>query len=166
MTKGLVAMICMALPFAVGRAEESPKVFPASALRALDVQSEVGDLRIEGSDTQELKVTVTNQDPAKCKVAMEQAGSTLRLKAKSNRKWFWSSGCKAGFQVQSPKGISLEASSGSGKIRVAELNGALALNTGSGDIQIYDVAGDMKARLGSGSLKGSARSKKANQSQG
>ncbi len=106
-------------------------------------------------------MTVTNQDPEKCEITMAQTGSTLRLEAKSKSKPFWRSGCRAGFQVQSPKGLSLEASSGSGKIGVTNLSGALALNTGSGHIQLHDVAGDMKARLGSGSLKGSSRSKQA-----
>lgn len=161
MTKYSVAMICVTLPFAVARAEETAKVFPATSLRMMDIQSAGGDLRIEGSDTQEVKVTVTNQDPAKCEITMEQNGSTLRIKAKGKQKFFWRSGCNAGFQVQSPKTLSLEASSGSGKIRVTELNGVLSLNTGSGDIQMYDVTGDMKARLGSGSLKGTSRAKQA-----
>jgi len=106
MTKRMAGIIFLTLPLAVAHSEESAKVFPAAALRAMDIQAEAGDIRVEGSDTPEVKVLIIDQYPAKCEFTTEINGGMMRLKAKGKSKLFWRPGCKAGFQVQSPKGIS------------------------------------------------------------
>ena len=154
----MIAILCMTLPFVAAGAAETAQTFPAAGVRALDIQTEEGYIKVVGNDVQQIKVIIVNQNPEKCEMMTALDGSTLRLKAKSKSKLFWRSDCEAGFQVQSPKNISLDASSGSGRIRATGLHGALALNTGSGEIQVDDVTGDMNARLGSGTLKGDSRS--------
>lgn len=158
MMKHSAALICVTLSFAAAQAEESRKIFPAAGLSALDVRTEGGNIRVEGSDGQEIRVEVSNQDSDKCEITMKPKGRALVVKAKSKTIWFWKSGCAAGFQVLAPKNLSLEASSGSGEVLVTDLSNHLTLSAGSGEIKLHDVAGNLTARLGSGNLQGNARS--------
>ena len=161
MLKRMTALLCLALPLAAASAEEAAKVFPAEALRTLEIQAGAGDILVQAAGAPQVTVRVTKPDPVKCEIIMEQKGSTLRLEARNKTRSLLGSGCEAGFQVQAPKELVLDAAAGSGNIRVTQRNAALALRTGSGDIQLSGVVGDLQARLGSGGLKGEARSRRA-----
>jgi DUF4097 and DUF4098 domain-containing protein YvlB len=152
MLKSTLMTICLTLPLTLGHAEDAAKVFTAAGLKTLEIHSESGDLDIEASSSQEVSVTVTKPDAAKCEIVMERRGNVLHLQAKSIGHRFWGSSCRAGFQVRAPKELALDASAGSGEMRISGLEGALALKAGSGDIRIYDVSGKVDARLGSGDI--------------
>ncbi|GAG16919.1 unnamed protein product, partial [marine sediment metagenome] len=156
--KYMTALLYAILPLAVAQAEETVRVFPAAELRAMEIRTEGGDIRVQGGDAQEIEVRIVKPDSTRCEITLETEGRTLVLKARSKSRWFRRSGCLAGFRVQAPKSLSLEAASGSGDIRVTELNCALDLKVGSGDIQLYDVIGNLTAKSGSGDLKGNMRS--------
>ncbi|MDD5656622.1 MAG: DUF4097 family beta strand repeat-containing protein [Elusimicrobia bacterium] len=138
-----IATVWLALAPAAAGAVEAAKVFPAADLRALQIKAEAGDISVEGVAAREAVVQVVNTDPDRCEISMEAKGDILRLEAKSRSKWPSRTGCRAGFEVRVPRGLALDAA------------------TGSGDIRLRDVAGDLKARLGSGNLKGTARSQDA-----
>ncbi|MBI3553725.1 MAG: DUF4097 family beta strand repeat protein [Elusimicrobia bacterium] len=157
----MIAILAMTASLSAAGAEETAKVFPASGLRALEIRTAGGDVSVQAGDASEVKVSVVNPDAEHCEITMEQDGSTLRLKAKDkSTSWFRRSGCDAGFAVEAPKSLSLEASAGSGAMKVAGLEGTLTLNAGSGSIELSGGAGDLRAKVGSGTMKGNSRSKR------
>ena len=57
------------------------------------------------------------------------------------------------YEVTTPKGTSLEASSGSGDLRISDLGGSLRANTGSGTIEANGLSGRVALETGSGDIR-------------
>lgn len=152
---------------AVTHAQEAVQTFSAAGLRALIVETTGGDIQVEAATTKEILVHLEKQDPLLCEITLKRDGDKLVARAANKRnegalKWFrWSRGssCPTGFHLQAPKHVLLEASSGSGEIRITGLESKLILNAGSGQASLSDVSGDLTARLGSGGLRGNSSSK-------
>lgn len=160
MKKYLALAFCAALPCSVVNAAEGVrKTFPAAGVKMIRIQTESGDIEVQGTGRQDAQVEVTKMDPERCAVTMEARGDALVLEIRSLSRWFWkSSGCQAGFKVQAPASLGLEASSGAGDIKASGLQGALILKDGSGDIRFDGVAGEVSAKSGSGNVEGTLRS--------
>jgi DUF4097 and DUF4098 domain-containing protein YvlB len=62
------------------------------------------------------------------------------------------------YEVTTPKGTNLEASSGSGDLRIADLGGSLRANTGSGSIEANGLSGRVDLETGSGDVRAEMRS--------
>jgi hypothetical protein len=136
------------------------KEFPADKIGLIDVQTELGPVRIAGTDSKTVKVDVLDADPVKCRVTMELRKRTLLLKAERPKKWLFDAAqCPSGFRVQMPKALPLDAASGVGSIEIAQTSAKTSIKTGSGNVKLVNVSGDLNARLGNGSVEGEAASK-------
>jgi len=62
------------------------------------------------------------------------------------------------YDVTTPKGTSLEASSGSGDLRISDLGGSLKAGTGSGSIEANGLSGQVSLETGSGDIRAEMRS--------
>jgi len=56
------------------------------------------------------------------------------------------------YEVTTPKGTNLEASSGSGDLKISSLGGSLKANTGSGSIEANGLSGRVALETGSGDI--------------
>ncbi len=57
------------------------------------------------------------------------------------------------YEITTPKGTSLEASSGSGDLRISDLGGSLKAGTGSGSIEANGLSGRVTLETGSGDIR-------------
>jgi hypothetical protein len=57
------------------------------------------------------------------------------------------------YEVTTPKGTDLEANSGSGDLRIADLGGSLKADTGSGSIEANGLSGRVALETGSGDIR-------------
>jgi hypothetical protein len=57
------------------------------------------------------------------------------------------------YDITTPKGTNLEASSGSGDLRISDLGGSLKANTGSGSIDANGLSGRVGLETGSGDIR-------------
>jgi len=136
------------------------KEFPADKIGLIEVQTELGPVRISGTDSKTVKVDVLDADPVKCRVTMELRKRTLLLKAERPKKWlFDATQCPSGFRVQMPKALPLDVGSGVGSVEIVEISAKTSIKTGSGNVHLVNVSGDLNARLGNGSIEGEAASK-------
>ncbi len=55
MTRRIVVMIWMTVSLTAAHSEEPAKIFPAGALRALDIRCGGGDIRVEGGEAREIR---------------------------------------------------------------------------------------------------------------
>jgi DUF4097 and DUF4098 domain-containing protein YvlB len=62
------------------------------------------------------------------------------------------------YEITTPKGTDLAASSGSGDIHVADLSGPAKLNTGSGSIDASGLSGRVSLETGSGDIRSAMQS--------
>jgi DUF4097 and DUF4098 domain-containing protein YvlB len=153
----LAASVALAQP-AKGQAAAPSREFPTGKVKHVRIQTEAGDVSVRGVEGASAKVAVTGSTED-CVLVTEVQGAELVLTAKSVRRHFWmQSGCRAGFSVEAPGGLTLEASVGSGRIEVSAMSSDVEVRTGSGDIDVKDVSGALKARTGSGRIKGQASS--------
>lgn len=57
------------------------------------------------------------------------------------------------YEITTPRGTNLEASSGSGDLKISELGGSLKANTGSGSIEANGLSGRVVLETGSGDIR-------------
>ena len=136
------------------------KEFPADKIGLIEVQTELGPVRIAGTDSKTVQVDVLDADPVKCRVTMELRKRTLLLKAERPKKWlFDSTQCPSGFRVRTPKTLPLDVASGVGSVEIVQTSAKTSIKTGSGNVKLVNVSGNLNARLGNGSIEGEATSR-------
>jgi DUF4097 and DUF4098 domain-containing protein YvlB len=143
------------------RAEDQPmsKEFPAEKIKLVEVQTELGPVRVAGTDAKAVKADVLDPDPVRCRVLMELRGKTLLLKAERPKKWlFDSTQCPSGFRVGLPRGMALDIATGTGSAEVASHTGKLSVRSGTGNVSLVGVSGPVSAKVGSASIEGEASS--------
>jgi len=151
--------LALALLPVLADAQDQPmsKEFPADKIHLVDIQTELGPVRVAGADAKAVKVDVLDSDPVKCRLHMERRGKTLLLKAERPRAWlFDSTQCPSGFRVQLPKGLALEIATGTGSVEAASHAGRLSIRTGTGNVSLVGVSGAVSAKVGSASIEGEA----------
>jgi len=145
---------------AAAQTQPMSKEFPAGQVGLVEVQTELGPVRVVGTDSKTVKVDVLDADPVKCRLTMELRARTLFLKAERPKKWLFDSArCPSGFRVQIPKAAPLDAATGAGSVEIAQTGGKTSVKTGSGNVRLVGVSGDLSARLGNGSIEGETDSK-------
>jgi hypothetical protein len=78
-------------------------------------------------------------------------GDTLRVSYDCKGTW---GNCGVDYKIEVPKGLRVEAETGSGNITLRSLTGPLVLSTGSGDIDASALAGEsVVAEAGSGDIE-------------
>src|SRR5580698_7812513 len=84
---------------------------------------------------------------------IEQSGNNINIGKHTDYK-----NISIDYEVTTPKGTDLTATSGSGDIRVADLNGPARLNTGSGSIDASGLSGRTSLETGSGDIRAQMQS--------
>jgi hypothetical protein len=79
---------------------------------------------------------------------IEQSGNTIDIGKHTDYK-----NISIDYEITTPKGTDLSASSGSGDIHVADLSGPAKLNTGSGSIDASGLSGRVSLETGSGDIR-------------
>jgi hypothetical protein len=78
---------------------------------------------------------------------IEQSGNVVDIGKHTNYK-----NISIDYEITTPKGTDLAANSGSGDIRIADLNGPGRINTGSGSIEASGLTGRVTLETGSGDI--------------
>lgn len=145
---------------ALAQVQPISKEFPTEQIKLIEVQTELGPVRITGADSKTVKVDVLDPDPVKCRVTMEARKHTLLLKAERPKKWlFDSTQCSSGFRAQAPRNLPLDVATGVGSVEIAQHAGKASVKSGSGNVRLSNVSGEINAKLGSGSVEGEGFSK-------
>lgn len=132
--------------------------FSLPKVRLVRVRADEGAIAVRGTAGTKAKVTVTGST-ADCELVTEVRGDELLLQAKAPGSGLWSSKhCKAGFDVEMPKGLELSASAGSGGVSVSGLKAGVQASAGSGSVRLADVSGSLQVKVGSGKVEGEAAS--------
>lgn len=155
--KNLLVLTFVCVPLTCSYALESERrSFPAAGLAAMEISAETGAIRVDASSGNIVDVTVTGNDPQKCRLTMKIDGKKLILKAEHIKKngFFSDNSCPAGFEVSAPAALKLRAGTGTGEIRVSGLSGEAAVASGTGDISVHSLTGSLKAENGAGTLTG------------
>ncbi|HEX3437843.1 MAG TPA: DUF4097 family beta strand repeat-containing protein [Pseudacidobacterium sp.] len=93
-----------------------------------------------GSPEQRVQAIVSNPP-------IEQTGNIISVGKHTNYR-----DISIDYEVTTPKGTDLAANTGSGDIRIADLNGPAKLNTGSGSIEASGLGGRVSLETGSGDI--------------
>jgi DUF4097 and DUF4098 domain-containing protein YvlB len=146
----LTAVVILAATAAVRAEDGAKREFPADGIKALKVQTESGDIEAGAGGRITVEV-VGNNKPKLCRLTLEVQDGVLVLKAESARRWFVpGAGCGAGFRVTAPAALALDATAGSGDVRVSGRAGAARLIAGSGQISGEALSGTADVKVGSG----------------
>lgn len=85
---------------------------------------------------------------------IEQTGNIITI----GRHQDWIRNVSIDYDITAPKGTQLEASSGSGDLRLQDLGGPLKANTGSGSIDAGGFTGRVQLQTGSGDIRAGLQS--------
>ncbi|MFT4885801.1 MAG: DUF4097 and DUF4098 domain-containing protein YvlB [Pseudohongiellaceae bacterium] len=126
--------------------------FDVSSGGTLVIDSDVGAIKVESWERDQVLVRVMNTDGFEVKV--EQVGDSISVTAESEgRGFFGSRRSNISFRVSVPKQYNVELDTGGGPIDVAELSGNVTVDTSGGSIQIGKInGGDVKADTSGGSI--------------
>jgi len=172
MNKILAISILLSVSGAGFCADDAAKTFPAAGISGLSVETGAGNILVNGA-AGDIKVEVTDNDPAKCLITMKTDAGTLVLRAENKPeakaggwKRFFSTltvshgdGCRAGFKVAAPAALPLKAENGSGGITVSGRDADVHVENGSGPISVEKISGNLYAENGSGGISGSCCAK-------
>ncbi len=86
-----------------------------------------------------------------------QAGNTVTIGGQHQD---WMNNVSVDYDITAPRGTQLEAGTGSGDLRLADLNSSLRASTGSGGIQASGFTGHVELRTGSGDIRANLQSAK------
>jgi hypothetical protein len=85
---------------------------------------------------------------------IDQSGNIINI----GRHQDWMRNISIDYDITAPKGTQLEASSGSGDLRLQDLDGSLKANTGSGSIEANGFSGRVQLQTGSGDIRAGLQS--------
>ncbi|MFA6093642.1 MAG: DUF4097 family beta strand repeat-containing protein [Elusimicrobiota bacterium] len=155
---GVAAIFATSLAMAAETPKET-KSFPSAGLRTVRVETEIGNISVQGTDKGDVSVEISEAAAGKCRLTTEVRGDILILTAlrPDQRSRV---NCQAGFRVLAPSRLDFRAISGTGDIEVSSMSGALRTRSGTGDITLRMFSGELTADLGSGTLKGDVVSRK------
>lgn len=80
---------------------------------------------------------------------IEQEGNTVTIGAQHGD---WLNNVSIDYEITAPRGTQLDAGTGSGDLRLADLGSSLKADTGSGNIQASGFTGHVELRSGSGDI--------------
>lgn len=155
--------------------EKTFAVQPGGNLKAF---TESGDIRVETSDSPEVRVQVrqdirattekeADEILAKLSLKLEQAGNEVLAEAKYEKRgsgaWFGSwPPVNVSFVVTVPRNFSLNLGTSGGDIAVGDLQGNVQARTSGGDLQFARIDGEIDAATSGGDIvlkEGTARTK-------
>lgn len=142
--------------------DEQVVTVPAEGLRALALSQPRSEIKASGADTGQvvvraaLKVYGDDEDEASerlksLKVTAENENGTLRIKL-DGPPWTKKRRAQVDFELEVPKGLSLELGTLSGEIEVSNTSGGGRLNSASGEISLEGCSGAFEVSTASGDI--------------
>ncbi|WP_276272277.1 DUF4097 family beta strand repeat-containing protein [Haloarcula litorea] len=136
---------CSATTPFVGKREESTRTVDAAGLDSLAVDTQIGDIRVVGTDRDDVRIRAVKQassvraDISKLSLDVQRSDGTLRLQSD----WTGSTGLFAGrpsldLDVELPRSLAVDG-----------------VRTRVGDADVTDVAGDLEVRSDTGDVSAS-----------
>lgn len=147
------------------------KTFSASAIKALQVRTSGGSIRVAGSTNEpkvEMYVRSNNWNGSselskeeiderlkeyEVRVAMEGETLVCRVKRKNeDEKWDWKRSLSISFKIIVPEKTTTDLVTSGGSIRLVNLSGMQSFSTSGGSLHLDDLAGNVKGRTSGGSI--------------
>jgi hypothetical protein len=167
---GAAFMLALALPSQAAELRSRARTWPAQDLESVRLGVKVGEVRVEGTETDRVSAVVTvkcnNASTKRCMERSEKirldartVGRSLRLDLRGVPKRF-SSGLDVGVDLSVPRRLSLGLEVGVGEIEVRDLGGDLDMKVGVGEITVEAREGEIgrvRANVGVGDASLRAR---------
>ncbi len=123
------------------------------------LDTDVGDVAIEGSEGEEVSVSVEvrgdSDDLRKFDVQFRQSDNRVEVrgiwKKRGWRFWDWN-GIDARFSIKVPRQFSANVSTAGGDIRLRAVDGVAKLITSGGDVRVQEVQGETSVKTSGGDI--------------
>ena len=144
--------------------ETVEETFAVDGPAVLDLNGEIGDVRVTGSAADEVQVIARlslwgeDEQDARRQVRVETAQEENRITVRVERQRLAYVGVgrtgssRVDFEIQVPYETALRLATSSGDLTVSEITGTVELDTDFGDIRAEQVRGAVSARSGSGGV--------------
>lgn len=137
----------------------APLSFPVAGVKTVNVSVPKGNITISGSKTQKDISVIVNgpkkDDGKKCIKSVGLENSQFFVKISSENILFEKADCEFDVAIVMPMSstFDMDISSGSAKVLINDLNGAINLKTATGDVSVSgDVLKNISAKTATGSL--------------
>jgi len=155
----LSGCIVIASPSHANVHQQKELTLTASSLKKLDIEAGAGELTIQGSDhATEITVTAdiytSNESKSSYELELSDSGSNAFLIAKTNNSGSWmGKSPHIDLVVTVPSRMMLDVIDGSGKLDIANIDGAISITDGSGDLSVNNINNHVSIVDGSGEIE-------------
>jgi DUF4097 and DUF4098 domain-containing protein YvlB len=145
--------------FSSDRSEKIEKTFTVESGGRLVIDSDEGDISIQGTSGSEVKVVVYtkgNEERRKdFTVDFEQEGNTVKIEGKRSRNHFrfWDGDWfDVRFEVQVPNNFNVELHTAGGDIVLEKIKGDITGETAGGDVKMAELEGEINLHTSGGDI--------------
>ncbi len=165
MPRGLLTKcaVLLALPAAIGWADEWNKKFPLTGRADLRVDFNDGSVSVKSWDRHEIEARVTTEGwkigPGEVRVIDRQTGDRVEIDLRvPHRQWdFFVGKQRIHADIWVPRELRAEIHTGDGRISAQNLKGEIRLSSGDGRIEADSMDGNLEATTGDGKIRVSGR---------
>lgn len=131
------------------------KSFDVNKGELLEIQSDVGDIKIKTWDENTVYIKVYGNRKAEEDVDFhfEKTSKGVLVDADKDGSWNWFSGVKVKYEINVPKTFNLDLRTGGGDVIVLDLDGEIEAKTSGGDIDFENIDGEISATTSGGDVK-------------
>ena len=135
------------------QATTETKDFSAKDIVRLEIDNQIGQIKIEGRDTDKISITADKiKFGSKCLLSFKQSEKVIEIV--NNKKSFFSDAdCEVNFLVIIPKKLNLELKNSRGRIEIEGTSGRLEVKVASGDVIVHSEVESLEAKAGSGNIE-------------
>ena len=140
-------------PAAPDRSGVERFTFATNDLDDLQIDLHAGDLAIDGTDADEVRIVVRPTRAGEhCRIDVGTEGRTLKVEAVLDG-GFGSGRCEVDVDVELPPSVTLDADVGAGDIRLDGAAGSMTLHTGAGDVRGSTSGPGLRVDTGVGDIQ-------------
>lgn len=132
------------------------KTFDVTPGQLLEVQTDVGDIKLRTWDRDEVHIRVYGDRDAEEEVDFyfEKTSKGVLVDAEKESSWSsWFGGIRLKYEIDVPQNFNLDMKTAGGDMTVVDLDGEVQLRTSGGDIICDKVNGDLKASTSGGDVQ-------------
>jgi len=125
----------------------------------LDIQTDVGNISIAGSETNEVSIRViargSDNELKKLDILFDQSGDVVSVKGKlrrSNFHFFDNHWLDIQYEIQVPKSYNLNLNTSGGNIQVTDVKGKIDGETSGGNLELSQLAGKVRMSTSGGNV--------------
>jgi len=132
------------------------KTFDVAPGQLLEVQTDVGDIKLRTWDRDEVHIKVYGDRDAEEDVDFyfEKTSDGVLVDAEKESGWSsWFGGIRLKYEIDVPENFNLDLKTAGGDLVVVDLNGEAQLRTSGGDINCDNIHGGLKASTSGGDVE-------------